>query len=325
MPLTWFRRVAANPSRRDRIVVLDRPDLRRFAWLGGRRRLAAVPYLLPTDEREINRLDFQHYLLRYALQGNYAAPLTTMPRGYPASILDVGCGTGRWSLEMAAQFPHANMVGVDLSPMLDEAVSVERRPPNFTFVQANVLEGLPFADASFAYVYQRLLFLAIPALLWPRVVQELVRVTQPGGWVELVEGGVTEGGGRAMAVLAEWAANMSAQRGIDLQQGARIGTFLREAGLQNVVVRRVDVPIGRSARAARHIGQMMATNYLAGLAGLGPAIIGHGMATAEEFDAAVVAMRAELVRSRCIQSFYVAYGQRLTPVGGQSNWPPTAF
>ncbi len=322
MPLAWFRRAASalsNPSHRDRIAVLDRPDLRRFAWLGGRRRLAAVPYLLPTDEKEINRLDFQHYLLRHALQGNYAAPLTAAPRGYPASILDVGCGTGRWSLEMVAQFPRTNIVGVDLSPMLDDAASAERRPENFTFVQANVLQGLPFADASFEYVYQRLLFLAIPALLWPGVVRELVRVTLPGGWVELVEGGVTEGGGTAMSTLAEWAANLSAQRGIDLRQGARIGEFLRDAGLQNVVVRQVDVPIGCAERASRHIGQMMATNFLAGLVGLRPAVIGQGMATAEEYDAAVVAVRAELERYRCIQPFYVAYGQRPMLSHPQSN------
>jgi hypothetical protein len=34
-----------------------------------------VPYMLPADTEEMNRLDFQHYvLLRYALQGLNAAP-----------------------------------------------------------------------------------------------------------------------------------------------------------------------------------------------------------------------------------------------------------
>ncbi len=244
--MPWLHGARADaPADNKRIVVLDRPIRRRFAWQGGRRRLAAVPYLLPSDEREIHRLDFQHYLLRHALQGNFSAPITANPRGYPTSILDVGCGTGRWAIEMALQFPDASIIGVDLSPLLDEAAALERRPPNFTFVQADVLKGLPFAAVTFDYVFQRLLFLAIPALLWPGVVRELVRVTQTRGWVELVEGGVTEGGGPALATLAEWAATLSSQRGIDLGLGALVGPFLQEAGLQHVVVRRVEVPIGR--------------------------------------------------------------------------------
>lgn len=313
-----FGRAPSAPAH-EQITVVDHPASRPFAWLGGRRRLAAIPYLLPTDEREIHRLDFQHYLLRHVLQGNYSAPITATPSHVPASILDVGCGTGRWALEIAAEFPATNVVGVDVSPLLDEAAAIGRRPVNFTFVQADVLQGLPFADATFEYVFQRLLFLAIPALLWPGVVRELVRVTRPGSWVELVEGGVTEGGGQAMATLAEWAANLSAQRGIDLRQGAHIATFLREARLQEVAVRRVEVPIGRARRGARHIGRMMATNFLAGLAGLRPAVVGQGMATIMEYDATVAAVRAELERYRCIQPFYVAYGRR--PTAPTSSWP----
>lgn len=326
MPLPWLhhaRTTADSPPSNERIVVLDRPDRRRFAWQGGRRRLAAAPYLLPSDDLEIHRLDFQHYLLRYALQGNYSAPITTNPQRYPASILDVGCGTGRWAVEMALQFPTANVIGVDLSPLLDEAVAVERRPPNFTFVQADVLTGLPLADATFDYVFQRLLFLAIPALLWPGVVRELVRVTQWGGWVELVEGGVTEGGGPAMTTLAGWAATLSSQRGIDLGLGALVGPFLQEAGLQHVVVRRVEVPIGRGVRGARHLGRMMASNFMAGVEGLRPAVVGQGIATGIEFNAAATAARAELDRYRCIQPFYMAYGQRTSPPHAPLHSPPS--
>lgn len=53
------------------------------------------------------------------------------------------------------------------------------------------LKGLPFPDQQFDYVHQRLLVAAIPAANWPEVIHELVRVTRPGGWVELLEVGVT--------------------------------------------------------------------------------------------------------------------------------------
>lgn len=50
---------------RRRAVVLEQPETDyRFRLFGGRRHLAAMPYPLPKDMGEINRLDFQHYLLR---------------------------------------------------------------------------------------------------------------------------------------------------------------------------------------------------------------------------------------------------------------------
>src|SRR5690348_2751118 len=91
---------------------------RRFLWLGGRRHLADAPYVLPSDEQEISRLDFQHYMLRYALRANYAAPVER-----PTSILDVGSGTGRWAMEMAQLFPQANVIGTDLVEPKSESLS----------------------------------------------------------------------------------------------------------------------------------------------------------------------------------------------------------
>src|SRR5690348_2801367 len=92
--------------------------------IGGRQRTAGVPYMLPADMQEINRLDFQHYLLRHAFHGNYAAPIRD-----PRSILDVGTGTGRWAREMAVQFPSANVIGLDIVlPPLDAEGRTDPRP-----------------------------------------------------------------------------------------------------------------------------------------------------------------------------------------------------
>jgi methylase of polypeptide subunit release factors len=108
--MAWFRR-------RTPVVTVAAPPVRRRSFFG-RRYLADAPYLLPADDREINRLDFQHYMLRYALRGNYLAPVA-----HPQSILDVGCGTGRWALEMAREFPHANVVALDITPPPPEAAA----------------------------------------------------------------------------------------------------------------------------------------------------------------------------------------------------------
>ncbi len=113
--------------------------------------------MLPTNISEVNRLDFQHYMLRYALRGNYATP-----RHHPLSILDVACGTGRWATDMATLYPGANVIGLDITQPPIETTQSERRPDNFSFVQGNLIEGLPFAASTFDFTHQRLLIAALP-------------------------------------------------------------------------------------------------------------------------------------------------------------------
>ena len=283
------------------------PNAGIFRFAGGRRHIAGVPYALPKDDAEINRLDFQHYMLRYALRGNYLAPIDQ-----PRDILDVGSGSGRWTQEMALAFPHANVVGLDLLPppadgAADDAVA-SSRPPNYVFVTGNVLERVPFADASFDYTHQRLLFAAIPRPRWPQVASELARVTRPHGWVELVEGSV---GSRATSPaeqrFTQWALAVTARRDIDLQIGAHLPAFLRDAGLTNVTVRELSIPIG--AHGGR-LGRMMQADVLAVIQGLRGPILATGIADAATFDATINQWLAEVDQYRSSWLIYVAIGQR---------------
>ncbi len=148
------------------------------AMIAGRRHVTGVPYALPKDEKEVNRLDFQHYIYRNVLRGNFLVPLDN-----PASILDVAAGTGIWGKEIAQQFPLARVVGLDLEN-LKASGSV---PANYEFVRGNLLERLPFRDDAFDFVHQRLVLAsAVPFERWMDVFRELLRVTRPGGWLELV-------------------------------------------------------------------------------------------------------------------------------------------
>lgn len=98
------------------------------------------------------------------------------------TVLDAGCGSGRWLLDMAQDYPNSTFVGVDqeeVSPMSDV-------PSNCNFMRGNIL-NLPFADNTFDFTFQRLLLFAFTPAEWEIAVSELVRVTKPGGWVELFE------------------------------------------------------------------------------------------------------------------------------------------
>ncbi len=286
------------------VVTVD-PQGRPFQFVGDRRHLADAPYVLPSDDQEVNRLDFQHYMLRYALRGNYAAPLSR-----PASILDVGSGTGRWAMEMAAYFPDANVIGVDLVNQ-EVAASLghglDQRPDNYVFVQGNVLNGLPFADNSFDFVHMRLLLFAIPPDKWPLVARELVRVTRPGGWVESIETGPQRNGGPAMDTLVQWITEGSRRRGIDPLLGPRVAGFFAEAGLVNMAASEVDVPVGRNGG---RLGTMAEVDVFGVVGGVKPMMVAQGLATEQSYDALMAQARADLDRTQCTLPFYVAYGQK---------------
>ena len=51
--------------------------------------------------------------------------------------------------------------------------------------QFNLLDGLPFEDDSFDFVFQRLLVGAIPKNKWPFIINELTRVLKPDGYLEV--------------------------------------------------------------------------------------------------------------------------------------------
>lgn len=63
---------------------------------------------------ELDRLDLTHQMIRIAM-GNklYLAPIGDIP----AKILDVGTGTGIWAMEMGDDYPNAEIIGTDLSPI----------------------------------------------------------------------------------------------------------------------------------------------------------------------------------------------------------------
>lgn len=300
--LPWRRKSTQKNAR-----VVRESSGGRYVEVGGRRHLADTPYVLPHDDQEINRLDFQHYMLRYALHGNFAAPVRS-----PASILDVGSGTGRWAMEMAAYFPDTNVVATDIVTPADEATAapgfgLEKRPENYTFVPGNVLNGLSFADGSFDFVHMRLLIFALPEAAWPKVIRELVRVTRPGGWIELVETGPQQNAGPAMEMLVQWITAASERRGVNPLIGPRVADFLAGSGAANVNRRDIALPVGEYGG---RIGKMAETDIFSVMSGVKPLVVSQGIASDEAYTAALTQARADINRYRCTLPFYLSFGQR---------------
>ncbi|KAG8958967.1 hypothetical protein FRC03_008577 [Tulasnella sp. 419] len=147
-------------------------------------------YMLPADGEEHYRLDRQHDLLKYDLGNSlYDAPehvkkvlrpgQTERPR-----VLDVGTGSGRWALEMAAEFPHADVVAIDLAPpSLTEVSSV---PPNCRFEVRNA--NHPFDDYAgyFDVIHCRCIEMGI--VDFHEFLYNIAQALKPGGILLLASG-----------------------------------------------------------------------------------------------------------------------------------------
>jgi len=99
------------------------------------------------------------------------------------SILDVGCGSGRFSIG-AAQFGHP-VFGVDITPDAIKAAkhkAKELRLDNVHFVVGDMI-GLPFRDNEYDYVFcPRFSINAVATFEYRRrAIQEMIRVVKPGG------------------------------------------------------------------------------------------------------------------------------------------------
>ncbi|RUS15570.1 hypothetical protein BC937DRAFT_92282 [Endogone sp. FLAS-F59071] len=96
--------------------------------------------------------------------------------------IDTGCGPRIWTLDMAKDYPLSQFVGIDATKVFPMSCSL----PNCSFIQANTLKGLPFPDNTFDYVFQRLFILAFAKKDLAVAIAELIRVTKPGGWIEML-------------------------------------------------------------------------------------------------------------------------------------------
>ncbi|RUS24019.1 LOW QUALITY PROTEIN: S-adenosyl-L-methionine-dependent methyltransferase, partial [Jimgerdemannia flammicorona] len=124
-------------------------------------------------------MEMSHYGYRYLFRCNFNAPVEDM-LDQGGIILDVGCGRGPWTMEMAKSYPKSSFVGIDKEDCFPAS-----NPGNCVFQIVDLLKGLPFKDNTFDYVYSRGMYYYFSFVEWQQVVEELRRVTKPGGYVEL--------------------------------------------------------------------------------------------------------------------------------------------
>ncbi|CAG8572588.1 13930_t:CDS:2 [Ambispora leptoticha] len=141
-------------------------------------------YVMPCDIPEKERLVTQHELYKRIWNDNFSSPIHERLNQGGMRVLDVGCGSGAWILDMAKEYPASTFLGIDI---METSSDIMQQPPNAGFLQFNVLNGLPFPDETFDFVYQRFLWAAFTPNQWIQLIHELIRVTKKNGRIELME------------------------------------------------------------------------------------------------------------------------------------------
>ncbi|KAG1169456.1 hypothetical protein G6F70_008336 [Rhizopus microsporus] len=146
-------------------------------------------YWLPKGEEEQKRLTA---VQRYAVvannnicpSGNVMPSVTeTLDLEGGITILDVGCSSGAWNMASVQEYPNCIYHGCDIVDVTYKNVDVKQ----FTFSLGNVTNRLPYEDNTFDFVHMRLFVTCLRKDEWPTAISEVIRVTKPGGMIQLGE------------------------------------------------------------------------------------------------------------------------------------------
>ncbi|KAK4449736.1 S-adenosyl-L-methionine-dependent methyltransferase [Podospora aff. communis PSN243] len=130
------------------------------------------------DERQSKALDINHHAQTLAIGGKlYLAPLK---KDKVKNVLDIGTGTGIWAIDFADEFPDANIIGTDISPIQPTWV-----PPNVRFEIEDCCQPWTFPDNDFDFVHMRGLVGSIDD--WNALLKRAYDSLKPGGWLQSFE------------------------------------------------------------------------------------------------------------------------------------------
>ena len=144
-----------------------------------------------SNEEELERLRAQDQMVTTGMGG--VLPNELDP-GMFHRVLDVGCGTGGWIINMAQQYPTMSLIGIDISIRMIEyareqaiAAHVDDR---VEFHRMDALLMLEFPYDFFDLVNLRFSTSFLRTWDWPKLLSEFLRVTRDGGMVRITEGEV---------------------------------------------------------------------------------------------------------------------------------------
>ncbi len=142
-----------------------------------------------SNKEEIQRLASQDQLLTTGMGG--VLPEQSDPTRF-SRVLDVGCGTGGWLIELAKAYPAIPLlIGVDANAHVlayaRERAEEQGVSDRVEFHRMDVLRMLEFPNVFFDLVNHRFAGSWLRTWDWRKLLQEYQRVCRPGGIIRITE------------------------------------------------------------------------------------------------------------------------------------------
>ncbi|CAG8787740.1 13212_t:CDS:2, partial [Racocetra fulgida] len=110
--------------------------------------------------QDIDRMQLEHFLFQHIWKCDFSSPIE--------QILKAG---------------DAKFYGIDIAPVFPKEI----KPENLEFIQSDITHGIRFDDNHFDFVRMNLMSTCLPEDQWVHVIEELVRVLKPDGYIEIME------------------------------------------------------------------------------------------------------------------------------------------
>ncbi|SAM00577.1 hypothetical protein [Absidia glauca] len=140
---------------------------------------------IPNTRDYIEKSWVQHNALNMAFDGDTMAPVAQSLLSGGCEVLDIGCGAGFWSMDMATKYPLSYFIGIDVDKNVFPNITMQK---NLLFQRVDIMTTpLPYENDTFDYVFIRSMLDTLPDEGWDSVLQEIVRVMKRGAYLECVE------------------------------------------------------------------------------------------------------------------------------------------
>jgi len=270
-------------------------------------------YVLPNDDQELDRLDLQHHLLMMTFGPDLSVCGAEKKAGVHR-VLDVGTGTGIWSIDYGDAHPETIVTGIDVSPVQPSFV-----PPNVNFEVADVEHPWSFTY-KFDFIFSRMMTGAVSD--WRRFIQQCYDNLNPGGFLEVQDISFrlrsNDGSLPKDSALARWAADMleaSVQLQAPLDSIDSVQSLMTEAGFVDTQKKGYCWPINSWPADPRlkRIGTWTYHDFTSSLTGISVALFTRGLGwSTEELEVFLVDVRKDMKRTayHALWPMYAVYGKK---------------